>query len=282
MTIRLEPAIRGHGAWLAIALLGVSACVEGGDSASTTDAGTGATGGGSPTGGTGAATTGGSGGGDETGGASGAGATGGEPTGGASGQGTGASSGQETGGTGGVETGGSGGQPTGGGSGTTTGGGSGDCDDPDAPDRPPQMGEVEVLYQVGETAATTQTIRATFKVQKTALGYLPLHLVSFRYWYTPDSVSNQTFECHYAEIGDANLTHTFGPDYIEIGFTASAGDLNPPGDTGEIQVAIHDAGYANSYDQSNDYSFDASLTSYAVNDRVTVYYCGQLVGGIEP
>jgi len=162
-----------------------------------------------------------------------------------------------------------------------TGGGLA-CDDPDAPATAPAPGDVEVLYQVGETAAATQTIRANFRVSKTALGHLPLHLVTFRYWYTPDDVTNQTFECQYAEVGLENITHTFGPDYIEIGFQAAAGDLNPPGDTGEIQVSIHDASYANSYDQSNDYSFDASMTSYDVNQRISVYYCGQLIGGTEP
>ena len=251
--------------------------MSGTEATPTADAGSGATGASAPTGGAGGSETGGSGalGGGETGGAS-----GGTPTGGVSGQGTGASSGQETGG---VPTGGTGGgQPTGGSSGTTTGGATGECDDPDAPDRPPQAGELQVLYQVGETGDSTQTIRATFKVQKNELGYVPLHLVKFRYWYTPDSVTDQTFECPYAQIGSEKLTHTLGADYLEIGFTESAGDLNPPGDTGEIQVALHDASYAESYDQSNDYSFDPTMTTYGVNDRVTVYYCGQLIGGIEP
>ncbi|MBY8982919.1 MAG: dockerin type I repeat-containing protein, partial [Candidatus Lokiarchaeota archaeon] len=36
------------------------------------------------------------------------------------------------------------------------------------------------------------------------------------------------------------------------------------------------------FDQSNDYSFDASITTYTDNPQITVYYQGNLVWGTEP
>jgi len=160
-----------------------------------------------------------------------------------------------------------------------------DC--PGAADIPPQPGSLRVQYRTSNTNDESD-IAASFRILKSELGYVPLVTLKMRYWYTPDGVTDQVLECFYAAVGSANITHEFGPDYVEIGFTEEAGNLTPnPGDanddgTGEIQIAIHDSSYQLKYTQSNDYSFDATKQEYADSATVTLYYCGQLVWGTEP
>jgi hypothetical protein len=256
-------------AWLSALLSLVLACVQGEAPSHAADAAGGADAaapgsGGQPAGGTDAAGAGGSGA-----------AAGGALTGGSGAAATGGSAGLSSGGT--AATGGVVVVVTGG----STGAGPG-CSDPDAPPVDPSPGSIVVQYLVGDTAASVSTIQARFNVTKTEVGYVPLHLLKFRYWYTPDGITDQKFECYHAEIGSNNITHTFGPDYIELGFASGAGDLNLGQDTGEIQMAIHPTDYQGTYDQTNDHSFDASATSFSSNEHVTLYYCGQLLSGIEP
>jgi hypothetical protein len=267
-------------AWLPAAFFSVLACVEGEAPSHSTD-GAGAAdaaapgSGGELAGGNGVAAAGGSGtGGSGTGGGSVAGAAA-ALTGGSGAGATGAAAGLSSGGT----------AATGGVVVVATGGNAGGgpaCSDPDAPPVDPSPGSIVVEYLVGDTSASVSTIQARFNVTKTEVGYVPLHLLKFRYWYTPDGITDQKFECYHAEIGSGKITHTFGTDYIEIGFDPSAGDLNLGQDTGEIQMAIHPTDYQGTYDQTNDHSFDASATSFSSNEHVTLYYCGQLLSGIEP
>ena len=95
----------------------------------------------------------------------------------------------------------------------------------------------------------------------------------------------------YAVIGCANTTRKYvklnqavtGADgYVEIGFTASAGDLvKSAGNTGEIQLRIAKSDWSN-YTQTGDYSFDPTKTAYADWNKVTLYYQGALAWGVEP
>jgi len=80
--------------------------------------------------------------------------------------------------------------------------------------------------------------------------------------------------------------------YVEIGFTNSAGVLNP-GEYVEIISRIGNS-YALSlatppysewnymYDQNSDYSFNNSSSDFVVWDKITVYISGTLYWGIEP
>lgn len=56
----------------------------------------------------------------------------------------------------------------------------------------------------------------------------------------------------------------------------------PPGsETGEIQARFNKSNWSN-YDESNDYSYDGSKTSFADWDRIGLYQNGELIYGIEP
>lgn len=186
------------------------------------------------------------------------------------------------GGSGGLLAGGSGG--TAGMGGILAMGGTGGafaCTDPAAPDIPPQPGSMQVLYKAGPNPADAQNIRGVFKIQKTPLGYVPVRLLTLRYWFTADGATSPVYQCDYAVMGCGNVTSTFGPGYLELGFTGTS-NLNPPGDTGEIQMVIHDTNYQQVFNQSDDWSLLATATDFTPNDHVTLYYCGTLVWGTEP
>jgi hypothetical protein len=112
-----------------------------------------------------------------------------------------------------------------------------------------------------------------------------------RYWFTRDGVDigQLTFTCYYAAIGsnkihgafyDVSPAHSNADTYLEITFINSPGTLASNTDTGEFQAAISRSG---NFTQSNDYSFNASMTvDYALNNKVAGYIGSTLKYGIDP
>ncbi|WP_328700003.1 cellulose binding domain-containing protein, partial [Chengkuizengella marina] len=98
------------------------------------------------------------------------------------------------------------------------------------------------------------------------------------------------FHCDYATVGCGNVNGTHiqmaqgtaeADHFVEVTFTAGAGIISAGGQSGEIQTRNNKTDWSN-YDETNDYSFDASKTQFTNWDRVTLYLNGQLVWGIEP
>ncbi|MNJ53238.1 Endoglucanase 5 precursor [compost metagenome] len=85
----------------------------------------------------------------------------------------------------------------------------------------------------------------------------------------------------WAQIGGSNITTTFTETYVELGFGSGAGAIQAGGQTGDIQLRMSKSDWSN-FDESNDYSYDATKTSYADWDHVTLYQDGTLVWGVEP
>jgi len=141
----------------------------------------------------------------------------------------------------------------------------------------------------GNTSASTNGISPKFKIINNGTTAIQLSDVKLRYYYTIDGENAQNFWSDWASVGSVNVTSNFvklatsvtGADYyLEIGFTSSAGSLNP-GQSAEVQARFSKTNWSN-YSQSNDYSFKASSTQYANNEQVTGHMNGQLVWGIEP
>ena len=83
-------------------------------------------------------------------------------------------------------------------------------------------------------------------------------------------------------LAPGSFSTTSGTDadhYLEISFTG--GMLGPGDQTGEIQGRFHTDDYA-ALDESNDYSYDGTKTSFTDHTEVTAYDGGQLVWGTEP
>jgi cellulose 1,4-beta-cellobiosidase len=56
----------------------------------------------------------------------------------------------------------------------------------------------------------------------------------------------------------------------------------PGTSTGQIQGRIHPTDFLYTFDQSNDYSFDATKTTFANWNQVTLYENGMLAWGTPP
>jgi hypothetical protein len=71
--------------------------------------------------------------------------------------------------------------------------------------------------------------------------------------------------------------------YLQISFGSAAGKLAPGGGWATCQIDVHTAGYINSIDPANDYSYDsAANVTYVAWDHITAYLNGSLVWGVEP
>lgn len=154
---------------------------------------------------------------------------------------------------------------------------------------PVPAGDLTIQAFNGNTSAATNGISPKFKVVNTGDSAIPLSDVKLRYYYTIDGEKTQSFWCDWASIGSEKVTGHFvklatpvaGADYyLEIGFTSSAGTLNP-GQSAEIQTRFSKTDWSN-YNQADDYSFKASGNQFANHEQVTGYMNGQLVWGIEP
>lgn len=121
-------------------------------------------------------------------------------------------------------------------------------------------------------------------VNNTSLA-IPLSELKIRYWFTPDGTQTNNFACDYVVLGCANLTSAIAPAgssyYLEVGFAASAGNLPPGGNTGNIDVRINKADWSN-YNEANDYSYDSSKGTYTAWSNVTLYRNNVLIWGTEP
>lgn len=152
-------------------------------------------------------------------------------------------------------------------------------------------------YKVGDTAATTSQINPTFQIINNSSVSVPYTALSIRYWYTTDDgwAKRQDFQCDYAAVDRNNVYMNLGTisahtnpsisgtadSYVAVKFGPGAGSLAPGASSGNIQIRISREDFS-AFTQTNDYSFDATKTALADWNRVTLYYNGVLVWGIEP
>ncbi|WP_437654956.1 cellulose binding domain-containing protein [Sorangium sp. So ce1182] len=152
-------------------------------------------------------------------------------------------------------------------------------------------GELELHYAARDGAARVQGLSFRVRVRNTGDETIALSDVTIRYWFTDDGATS-TFmgACDFASVpgGYTSVTRTFGEAsaaeadrYLELGFTSAAGTLAPGATSGEAQIRVYSATYE-SMMQTNDYSFDASLTELTPWEQVTAYRDGVLAWGTEP
>ncbi len=145
---------------------------------------------------------------------------------------------------------------------------------------------IRVQYRCGDTNDETAQVRPYINIYNDDAEDLLFSDITVRYWFDSEHhYSNILNEIDYAVVGSTNIQSTFGSegdyDYLEIGFDSSLGTVYSGSNTGEIQNRFHTSDWL-LFDQTNDYSFDPSKTSYADWERVTAYYQGAIVWGIEP
>lgn len=157
------------------------------------------------------------------------------------------------------------------------------------PPPPPTTGNLSVQMYNGSTQSQTNGIAPRFKLTNTGTAAINLSSVKLHYYFTSDGSQSETYWCDWSTAGSANVTYTFQPvspskngadTCLELGFTAAAGSL-APGASVEVQGRFSKSDWSN-YNQGNDYSFDATDTTYADWPEATAYEDGALVWGSEP
>ncbi|MDR6562223.1 MULTISPECIES: cellulose binding domain-containing protein [unclassified Arcicella] len=145
------------------------------------------------------------------------------------------------------------------------------------------------VYTETKASATTNTISTYLKINNE--GNVPVAYgdVKVRYWFTKEGTANLNYYLDYAALGNANIESGFvtlnpvqtgANTYLQLGVKASLGTFYPSSSTGNIQYRIGKTDWSN-FNQADDYSFNIN-TTMTLNDKVTVYYQGQLIYGTEP
>ena len=150
---------------------------------------------------------------------------------------------------------------------------------------------LEVQYQAAERNPFASAIQPWFRIVNNGTSAVPLSSLTLRYHYTLEGTSPETPVCSYAPFGCNDVTlrnvarafpGTGADHYFEVGFTSTAGSLAPGGGTtGELVIWFHKDDWSG-YDQTNDYSFDATKVAFTDWDHVTLYQGGTLAWGVEP
>ncbi|HEU4326836.1 MAG TPA: glycoside hydrolase family 9 protein, partial [Roseiflexaceae bacterium] len=159
-----------------------------------------------------------------------------------------------------------------------------------APTNTPVSGvSLKAQYKVNDSSATDGQLKPGIQVINTGTSSVALSDITIRYWFTVDGSQGLQYNCDYAVAGCANVSGTFttlssptstADRYLQIGFSGS-GTLGAGASSGEVQSRVNKSDWSN-FSESNDYSFDGTRTSFADSTRVTVYYKGALVWGVEP
>ncbi|WP_110931738.1 endo-1,4-beta-xylanase [Paenibacillus bouchesdurhonensis] len=155
---------------------------------------------------------------------------------------------------------------------------------------PVPTGDLKVQYKAGDTNATDNQFKPHFNIVNSGNAAVSLSELTLRYYFTTDGNDALVFNCDWAVVGCSNLSGKFvkldtatenADVYLEISFNASAGAISAGGSTGEIQTRSHRSNWTN-LNESNDYSFDSTKTSFTNWEKATLYRNGTLVWGNEP
>lgn len=113
--------------------------------------------------------------------------------------------------------------------------------------------------------------------------------LSVRYWFTAEGTQPLNYWVDFAELGNGKVRGRFARQapplanadaYFEMALDSALGSLQPLSSTGNIQYRLAKTDWS-VFDETNDHSCKpaASMTN---NDRITVYYRGNLLWGTEP
>jgi hypothetical protein len=166
------------------------------------------------------------------------------------------------------------------------------------PPPPVPIGDLAVQYETRDEVADNE-LKPHLAIVNRGTTAVPLALLTMRYWYTadgsPSGTDYQELNVDYADIGRITNGGTsvklsfaqvmpaeVGADhYIEVGFVG--GDsLGAGQSTNQIEIRINWRGHTTNYDETNDYSWDGTKSSFTDSHTVTLYQSGVLIWGREP
>jgi hypothetical protein len=153
--------------------------------------------------------------------------------------------------------------------------------DPGSGSNPPSSSNLKIQYKCSQTASSAKTIKPDILLINTDSSDINLAGYSIRYWFTRDNFT-PTYSERYVSFGSSNADGVFGTangmDYLQINLSGGIVQGNKSA-TIKVSIANTNSQY---YNQSNDYSFDATYTSYKDYSKITLYKNGVLICGTEP
>jgi cellulose 1,4-beta-cellobiosidase len=155
----------------------------------------------------------------------------------------------------------------------------------------PVASDLVVQYKVNNPNPGDNQITAQFNIKNRGSAPVAMTGLKLRYYFTKEGVNAAlNFWSDYAQIGGSNVSGTFvtmaapkpGADtYLEISFGAGAGSIPANGQSGEIHARFAKSDWSN-FNESDDYSYDGTKSSFVDWSKVTLYLNGQRLWGNEP
>ncbi|TDE17361.1 Ig-like domain-containing protein [Dyadobacter psychrotolerans] len=156
------------------------------------------------------------------------------------------------------------------------------------PDTAAAVLDLKVYSENKNTNASPTSLSTWLKIENK--GNVPVDYadLSIRYWFTADGTASLNYWIDFAKLAAGNISGQFtggqqlvnADTYFELKAAASLGKLYPLSNTGNIQYRIGKTDWS-AFDDTNDHSYKAAGT-FAENNKITIYYKGQLVYGQEP
>lgn len=141
--------------------------------------------------------------------------------------------------------------------------------------------DLVLQYRAGDTNAADNQIKPFFNIKNVGNTAVNLSDLKIRYYFSKEGTAAMDSAIDWAQVGGDNIQRTFTDSYVELSFTSGAGAIQAGAQSGDIQLRMYKTDWSN-FDESNDYSYDPTKTSYQDWNKVTLYKGGTLVWGIEP
>jgi cellulose 1,4-beta-cellobiosidase len=147
---------------------------------------------------------------------------------------------------------------------------------------------LKVQYRAADTNASDNQMKPHFNIVNGSTASVNMSELKIRYYFTKDAGGSMVFWCDWAMKGCGNLSGAFlagsgtnTDTILEVSFTSGAGAIAAGQSSGEMQIRLSKSDWAN-FNESNDYSFDATKTAFADWDRVVLLRNGSVVWGTAP
>lgn len=165
------------------------------------------------------------------------------------------------------------------------------CASPLATARITVGGRLTLLHRDVDNYADNNAIQPLLQIQNQGAGPLPLAKLTLRYYVTVEGGGTLgNLSVSYAQVGNQNVRLRYvalnpaqqgSSGYVEYSFTDGAGNLAAGANSGSIQGYFTKSDYGSLF-EPDDYSYNPIRNQLTGNLRITAYYDGMLIAGLEP